>query len=109
LGTSIRTTDLMRVQIKLAKDITSIMGIPYELVGGGYSDKEGKKKSMENTRIFTTNMMNLCKHLECLMADVYVATYGGSVTDVEFTLRPTPRIEIGSVEARPCQTLPPPP
>lgn len=61
----------------MAKDITSIMGIPYELVGGGYSDKEGKKKSMENTRIFTTNMMNLCKHLECLMADVYVATYGG--------------------------------
>jgi hypothetical protein len=88
----------MCAQIKLAKDITSIMGIPYELVGGGYSDKEGRKKSMENTRIFTTNMMNLCKHLEFLLRDVYVATYGGRPKDVRFTLRPTPRIEIGSVE-----------
>lgn len=86
------------MQVKLAKDITSILGIPYELVGGGYSDKEGKKKSMENTRIFTTNMMNVCKHLECLLVDVYTATYGGEKHAVQFVLRPTPRIEIGSVE-----------
>jgi hypothetical protein len=90
--------DIKHMQIKLAKDITSIMGIPFELVGGGYSDKEGKKKSMENTRIFTTNMMNLCKHLECMMTDVYIATYGGHESEIKFTLRPTPRIEIGSVE-----------
>lgn len=90
--------DTKEMQVKLAKDITSIMGIPYELVGGGYSDKEGKKKSMENTRIFTTNMMNICKHLESLLADVYVATYGDDRSGVKFILRPTPRIEIGSVE-----------
>lgn len=90
--------DVREMQVKLAKDITSLMGIPYELVGGGYSDKEGKKKAMENTRIFTTNMMNVCKHLEIVMGDVYTATYGGDRSGVKFLLRPTPRIEIGSVE-----------
>lgn len=32
------------------------------------------------------------------MRDVYCATYGDDPSEVKFTLRPTPRIEIGSVE-----------
>jgi hypothetical protein len=56
----------------MAKDIACIMGIPYEIIGGGYSDKEGKKKSMENTRIFTTNMMSVCSHLVSLNPENYI-------------------------------------
>uniref|UniRef100_A0A6T8KLY8 Uncharacterized protein n=2 Tax=Hemiselmis andersenii TaxID=464988 RepID=A0A6T8KLY8_HEMAN len=93
---SIQDTDKM--ETKLAKDIASIMGIPYEIIGGGYGDKQGKKKSLENSRIFTTNMVNICRHLEHLLKDVYTASYGSMQHEVKFTLRATPRIEINNVE-----------
>lgn len=90
--------DIEQMQNKLVSDIASIMGIPLEIVGGGYGSKQGSKKSMENSRIFTTNMMNICKHLEQLLTDVYIATYGGHASEIHFTIRATPRIEIASVE-----------
>lgn len=74
------------------------MGIPFELVGGGYSVGQGGKKALENGRLFTTNMANVCRHLQSLLCDVYVAIYGGHPSDVEFFLYPTPRIAVGSVE-----------
>lgn len=49
--------DTSQMEVKLAKDIASICGIPYEIIGGGYGDKQGAKKSLENSRIFTTNMV----------------------------------------------------
>lgn len=93
---SIQDTDHM--EIKMAKDISSIMGIPFELIGGGYTDRQGGKKALENNRVFTTNMMTICKHLQNLLSDIYRAIYGGEVDDVIFTLRATPRIEVGSVD-----------
>ena len=90
--------DVEGMRLQLAKDITSIMGIPFELIGGGYSTKQGEKKALENGRVFTTNMMTVCSHLQNLLREVYVATYGGHPLDVEFVLRATPRIEIQSVE-----------
>lgn len=73
------------------------MGIPYEFIAGGYSTTQGSKKSEENTRIFVTNMMEICRHLCILMQNVYCATYGGTLHDVEFSMRPTPRIAIDTV------------
>lgn len=90
--------DIFKMHSKFAKDISSLMGIPFEMLGGGYSANEGHKKSMDNTRIFTTNMMSVCKHLQRLVGDVYIATYGGDPADVEVTISPTPRIEINSVD-----------
>ena len=82
------------------------MGIPFEMVSGGYDELRGgeKKRSASNTKLFVTNMMSICRHLQNLMVDVYVATFGGSKDDVEVVIRATPRIEISSVEEI-CQLL----
>lgn len=73
------------------------MGIPFELIGGGYDADKGAKKSLENSRLFTTNMVKVCNHLQTLLTSVYVACYGGKSQDICFTLRATPRIEINTV------------
>lgn len=39
-----------------------------------------------------------------LLTDVYLAAYGGSQDDVKFIIRPTPRIEVNTVEEI-CQLL----
>lgn len=90
--------DVQLLHQRLAKDISSIMGVPYELIAGGYSQTQGSRKAEENTRIFITNMMEVCRHLCLLLQSVYASTYGGSPSDVAFEMRPTPRIAIESVE-----------
>jgi hypothetical protein len=82
---------------RMAKNISSIMGIPFEMIGGGYAQGTGSKKSVENTRIFATNMLNLCKHLQELLRNVYVASYGGMQSDVLFAMHPSPRICVENV------------
>ena len=94
--TSIQEIEPM--QQRLSKDISQIMGIPWELIGGGYSVKAGEKKALENGRVFVTSMMAICKHLQALLTDVYLASFGGDVDDIQFILRPTPRIEVGTVQ-----------
>ena len=42
--------------------------------------------------------------MEMLLTDVYLSAYGGSEDDVKFIIRPTPRIEVNSVEEI-CQLL----
>ena len=86
------------MQVKFAKDIANLLGVPFKLISGGYSEMHGEKKAMQNNKVFITNMMSLCRHLELLLVDVYLASYGGSSDNVKFILRATPRIEIGSVE-----------
>jgi len=87
------------VQMKFSKDISSLLGVPYEMIQGGYSDDSvGKSRAMHNTKIFITNMMSICRHMEMLLADVYLAAYGGTHDDVKFSIRLTPRIEVNSVE-----------
>jgi hypothetical protein len=75
------------------------------MVSGGYSDDStGKSRSMHNTKVFVTNMMSICRHMELLLTDVYLSAYGGVREDVKFIVRPTPRIEVNSVEEI-CQLL----
>jgi len=91
--------DPKRLQMKFAKDISSLLGVPYEMVLGGYSDDSaGKSRAMHNTKIFITNMMSICRHIELLLADVYLSAYGGTRDDVKFVIRPTPRIEVNTVD-----------
>ena len=53
---------LLFFQNKFAKDATSLLGVPYEMVYGGYSDdSSGKSRAMHNTKIFITNMMSICR------------------------------------------------
>lgn len=55
--------DCVHKQIKFAKDVCSLMGIPYEMVSGGYDEMRSgeKKRTASNNKIFITNMMSLCR------------------------------------------------
>ena len=54
--------DVPTLQIKFAKDISSLTGVPFEMILGGYSnDSSGKSRAMHNTKIFITNMMSICR------------------------------------------------
>ncbi len=87
------------LQAKFTKDISSLLGVPYEMISGGYSDDSaGKSRSMHKTKVFITNMMSICRHIELLLADVCLSAYGGGTDDVRFIVRPTSRIEVGSVD-----------
>lgn len=54
--------DVPTLQVKFAKDISSLIGVPFEMIFGGYSnDSSGKSRAMHNTKIFITNMMSICR------------------------------------------------
>lgn len=91
------TDDVGFLQQRLAKSVSSVMGIPYEIISGGYSSSTSSDRSLQNHRVFTTNMLDICRHLQILLQQVYVAIYGGNATDVRFYLFPSPRICIESV------------
>ena len=98
------------MQIKLARDICNLLGVPFEMVSGGYGESKFKKQSSSGgcsssiSKIFITNMMSVCRHLQLLLTDVYLASFGGSADEVEFTICAMPRIDISSVEEI-CQLL----
>jgi hypothetical protein len=50
-------------QIKFAKDVCGLMGVPFEMVSGGYDDMRAgeKRRSASNNKIFVTNMMAVCR------------------------------------------------
>ena len=75
-------------QVKFAKDICSILGVPFDLISGGYDEMKVGEKSRRSSssKVFVTNMMTVCRHLELLLTDVYLATYGGSSEDISFTI-----------------------
>lgn len=93
--------DVGRMQVKFAKDICSLMGVPFDMLSGGCSEMnvgEKHKSSAGGNKVFATNMMTVCRHIELLLADVYLATYGGSIDDIEFSISPMARFEINSVQ-----------
>jgi hypothetical protein len=94
----VSTVDIAALQSSTARNIASIMGVPFEIIGGGYSDKQGGKKSLENSRVFITNMTSLCNHLQQLLQDVYEASFSDSRASVSFRLRASPRLEVSSIE-----------
>jgi hypothetical protein len=87
-----------QLNARLAKNISSVMGIPFEMISGGYPGSGAASRSVQNSRIFATNMLSLCRHLQELLRSVYVAAYGGDHKDVCFTLRPSPRICLENVD-----------
>ena len=79
------------------------------IVGGGGASKDGGAAAaggpkQRGSKIFVTNMMTICRHLQLLLTDVYLATFGGSARDVQFSICAMPRIEIDSVQEI-CQLL----
>lgn len=91
------TVDVLQLQQTMAKSIASIVGVPFEIIGGGYSNKDGGKKSLENSRVFSTNMNTLCSHLQNLLSDVYEASFPKSKISLQFQLTSSPRIEVNNI------------
>lgn len=99
--------DVGSMQVKFAKDICSLLGVPFEMLAGGYNEMnvgEKRRAAVSGSKVFVTNMMTVCRHLELLLSDVYLATYGGSIDDIEFRICPMPRLEVNSVEEI-CQLM----
>ncbi len=55
--------DIAAMQIKFAKDACGLMGIPYEMISGGFDELRSgeKRRSQSNNKIFITNMMSVCR------------------------------------------------
>lgn len=52
------------MQVKFAKDVCGLMGIPFEMISGGYDELRSgeKRRSASNNKIFITNMMAICRY-----------------------------------------------
>lgn len=97
--------DLGSMQAKFARDICSLLGVPFDMLSGGSSEvMKNSSSGTKGSKVFVTNMMTVCRHLQLLLADVYLATYGGSIDDIEFSICPMPRLEINSVQEI-CQLM----
>lgn len=100
--------DVTKMQTKLASDICSLLGVPFHMLMSRYgesgSNNFNNRTANPSSKIFITNMMTICRHLELLLSDVYLATYGGSMEDVEFRICAMPRLEINSVDEI-CQLM----
>jgi hypothetical protein len=57
------------------------------------------RKTLSAGRIFSTNMHEICRHLQALLTSVYNRIYGARPPGaVQFLLVPMPRLEVESIE-----------
>ena len=90
--------DLAFLLEKFRHDVAALTGVPYEMIAGkGGGSHETVRKTMASGRIFSTNMHEVCRHLQCLLRRVYSAVYHTPVAEVEFILVPMPRLEIETI------------
>lgn len=90
--------DLPFLLEKFRHDVSALMGVPHEMISGrGGGGHETVRKTMASGRIFSTNMHEICRHLQTLLRRVYSAVYGASVNDIEFVLVPMPRLEVETI------------
>jgi hypothetical protein len=93
--------DLTFLLEKFRHDVAALTGVPYEMIAGkGSGSHETIRKTMASGRIFSTNMHEICRHLQALLCRVYSAAYGPSPDEeeVEFVLVPMPRLEIETIQ-----------
>ena len=90
--------DLAWMLDKYRRDVCGITGVPYEMVAGRDSGgHETVRKTIASGRLFSTNMHELCRHLQSLLTPVYREIYGRA-SDVEFVLTPMPRLEVETIQ-----------
>jgi hypothetical protein len=56
------------------------------------------RKTIASGRIFSTNMHEVCRHLQTLLRSVYCSIYKAKPEDVEFLLVPMPRLEVETIQ-----------
>jgi hypothetical protein len=92
--------DLPFLLEKYKHDVSALMGVPHEMISGkGGGAHETVRKTMASGRIFSTNMHEVCRHLQSLLCQVYCATFhDAEIHEVEFVLVPMPRLEIETIQ-----------
>jgi hypothetical protein len=91
--------DLMFLLDKYRRDVSSLMGVPHEMIiGRDNGNHETVRKTIASGRIFSTNMHEICRHLSFLLREVYSFIYKESEDGVDFTLVPMPRLEIETIQ-----------
>ena len=89
--------DLPWLLEKYRRDVCALTGVPFEMVVGRETGgHETVRKTMASGRIFSTNMHELCRHLQALLSQVYRHIYRRD-SEVEFLLVPMPRLEVESI------------
>jgi hypothetical protein len=88
--------DLNWLLDKYRRDVCGITGVPYEMiVGRDGGNHETVRKTIASGRLFSTNMHEICRHLQCLLRQVYAQMY--RTDNVEFLLVPMPRLEVETI------------
>jgi hypothetical protein len=68
------------------------------IIGRDNGNHETVRKTIASGRIFSTNMHEICRHLQQLLRIVYCHVYATQPEDVEFILVPMPRLEIETIQ-----------
>jgi hypothetical protein len=92
--------DLQFLLDKFRQDVSALTGVPHEMISGrGGGGHETIRKTMASGRIFSTNMHEVCRHLQALLCQVYSRTFDDtSAQEVEFVLVPMPRLEVETIQ-----------
>jgi hypothetical protein len=91
--------DLQFLLEKYRQDVSALTGVPHEMISGrGGGSHETIRKTMASGRIFSTNMHEICRHVQQLLSHVYSRIYLASPNSVEFLLVPMPRLEVETIQ-----------
>jgi hypothetical protein len=92
--------DLTFLLEKYRRDVCALTGVPAEMIiGRDNGNPETVRKTLSAGRIFSTNMHEICRHLQRLLASVYMRIYGVKTPEsVQFILVPMPRLEIETIQ-----------
>jgi hypothetical protein len=81
---------------KFQRDVTSIMGIPYDMIQArGSNAHETVKKTISSGKIFSSNMYNYCRYICGILKKIYKLVY--KKDNVEFIMIPLPKLELESI------------
>jgi hypothetical protein len=90
--------DLPWLLEKYRRDVCALTGVPFEMViGKEAGGHETVRKTIASGRLFSTNMHEICRHLQNLLIQVYQTIYRRD-SDVEFLLVPMPRLEVETIQ-----------
>ena len=90
--------DLQWLLDKYRRDVCALTGVPFEMViGREAGGHETVRKTIASGRLFSTNMHEICRHLQTLLAQVYHQVYRKD-SRVEFLLVPMPRLEVETIQ-----------
>jgi len=91
--------DLTFLLDKYRRDVSALLGVPHEMIiGRDHGNHETVRKTIASGRIFSTNMHEVCRHLQSLLRECYCQIYSAKPEDVEFILVPMPRLEIETIQ-----------